>query len=102
LSDFFDFMFTALPHKILQAEKFESEAEQLRQRFIDPAHGKFVFQPQYHKKIPADGFQIYMESIWVTSFFTRFQLIVCFVVQNYREQRSGSSNTTAIACSIPL
>jgi len=33
MSDYFDFMFAALPHKLLQPEQFETEVNQLRLRY---------------------------------------------------------------------
>ncbi|KNE55739.1 hypothetical protein AMAG_01616 [Allomyces macrogynus ATCC 38327] len=64
LDDFFDVTFTSLPHKRLQPDRFESEAEKLRGRFIDPHHPQFVFQPRYKKGIPADGFPRFARDIW--------------------------------------
>ncbi|KAI0675379.1 root hair defective 3 GTP-binding protein [Trametes maxima] len=64
LSDYFDLSFAALPHKILAADKFESEAKDLSRRFLDKSRGDYVFSPQYHKRIPADGAAFYMEGIW--------------------------------------
>ena len=65
LSDFFDLSFTALPHKILAADKFESDVQALRKRFVDKSNEGYVFKPAYHKRIPADGVALYMEGIWV-------------------------------------
>jgi hypothetical protein len=65
LSDYFDLAFTALPHKLLAAQKFEQEVAKLRTRFVDPNDQGYVFKPAYHKRIPADGVAFYMESIWV-------------------------------------
>jgi protein SEY1 len=65
LTDYFDLSFTALPHKILAAEKFESDVRTLRGRFTDKSRDDFVFKPAYHKRIPADGVAFYMEGIWV-------------------------------------
>ena len=67
LTDYFDLSFTALPHKILSAEKFESDVRTLRGRFTDKSRNDFVFKPAYHKRIPADGVAFYMEGIWVRS-----------------------------------
>jgi hypothetical protein len=64
-----------LPHKILQPEKFEEAVGKLSQRFkegyndpkktglIDEAELP-IFLPQYHRRIPADGFPAYAEGIW--------------------------------------
>ncbi|KAG0750155.1 hypothetical protein G6F23_000424 [Rhizopus arrhizus] len=64
ITDYFDFMFIGLPHKILMPEKFEEEVVKLRERFNDPNNPNFVFRPEYHKRIPADGYQLYVSSIW--------------------------------------
>ncbi|GJE92681.1 root hair defective 3 GTP-binding protein [Phanerochaete sordida] len=64
LSDYFDLSFAALPHKILAADKFESDVQELRKRFVDKSRDDYVFKPAYHKRIPADGVAFYMEGIW--------------------------------------
>ncbi|KAF7357776.1 Protein SEY1 [Mycena venus] len=64
LSDYFDLAFTALPHKVLAADKFESEVLNLRTRFVNKDAADFLFKPAYHKRIPADGVAFYMENIW--------------------------------------
>lgn len=75
IEDYFDFAFCALPHKILQPEKFEQEVQKLgtrfREGFKDPRKEGLVDEkaepillPQYHRRIPADGFPMYAEGIW--------------------------------------
>ncbi|KAF9903376.1 Dynamin-like GTPase that mediates homotypic ER fusion [Linnemannia zychae] len=64
ISDYFDFMFTTLPHKLLQPEQFETEVLKLRERFTNSSDPNFVFQPQYSKRVPADGLHVYAEAIW--------------------------------------
>ncbi|KAI9571146.1 RHD3/Sey1 [Boletus coccyginus] len=64
LSDYFDLAFTALPHKILTAQKFEDEVALLRERFTTKGREDYVFKDVYHKRIPADGVAVYMENIW--------------------------------------
>ncbi|KAJ7267584.1 RHD3/Sey1 [Mycena haematopus] len=64
LSDYFDLAFTALPHKVLAADKFEAEILNLRTRFVNKDAPDFLFKPAYHKRIPADGVAFYMENIW--------------------------------------
>ncbi|KAF5355429.1 hypothetical protein D9758_006402 [Tetrapyrgos nigripes] len=64
LSDYFDLSFTALPHKVLAADKFEAEVRRLRNRFVDKENPEYLFKPAYHKRIPADGIPFYMENIW--------------------------------------
>jgi len=67
LSSYFDLSFAALPHKVLLPEKFEEAVLELRKRFTDRSREDYVFQPSYHKRIPADGVGFYMEGIWVGS-----------------------------------
>ncbi|KAL9936593.1 hypothetical protein V8E36_004661 [Tilletia maclaganii] len=64
ITDFFDFNFTTLPHKILVPDQFEKQVVQLRSRFVDPNDPNFVFKTAYHKRIPADGLPHYLNSIW--------------------------------------
>ncbi|KAG9064286.1 Dynamin-like GTPase that mediates homotypic ER fusion [Linnemannia hyalina] len=64
ISDYFDFMFTTLPHKLLQPEQFELETQKLRNRFVDSKDPNYVFQPQYSKRVPADGLHVYTGAIW--------------------------------------
>jgi hypothetical protein len=76
IEDYFDFGFAALPHKLLQADKFVSEVHRLGTRFRAGnrsskvgAHDDHeleggVFLPEYHRRIPADGFSVYAEGIW--------------------------------------
>lgn len=77
IEDYFDFAFSALPHKILQPERFVSEVNKLGLRFNeghrDPRRDPFlneqeleggIFFPEYHRRIPADGFSIYAEGVW--------------------------------------
>ncbi|GBB84423.1 hypothetical protein RclHR1_01100015 [Rhizophagus clarus] len=64
IGDYFDFMFTALPHKLLLPDKFEEEVAKLRERFVNTNHKDFVFKPNYSKRVPADGLHVYAEGIW--------------------------------------
>ncbi|CAH0001648.1 unnamed protein product [Clonostachys byssicola] len=74
IEDYFDFGFAALPHKILQGEKFVSEVHVLGSRFTAGHRNKGsrteneleggLFLPEYHRRIPADGFSVYAEGIW--------------------------------------
>jgi protein SEY1 len=77
IEDYFDFAFAALPHKILQPERFVSEVAKLGTRFRE-GHRDLrrdslktaqeleggIFLPEYHRRIPADGFSIYAEGVW--------------------------------------
>ena len=77
IDDYFDFAFAALPHKILQPERFVMEVGKLSARFReghrdprrdplrgDQGPGGGVFLPEYHRRIPADGFSIYAKGVW--------------------------------------
>ncbi|KAJ9622277.1 Dynamin-like GTPase that mediates homotypic ER fusion [Taxawa tesnikishii (nom. ined.)] len=76
IEDYFDFAFVALPHKILQPEKFVEAVQKLGTRFRegykDPKKSALlldeqsepVLLPEYHRRIPADGFPVYAEQIW--------------------------------------
>jgi len=76
IEDYFDFAFVALPHKILQPEKFVSEVEKLGRRFRDGHRdpkrdalrmdddSQGILLPEYHRRIPADGFAIYASGVW--------------------------------------
>ncbi|KAI0009321.1 root hair defective 3 GTP-binding protein [Xylariaceae sp. FL0662B] len=77
IEDYFDFAFSALPHKILQPDKFITEVGELGKRFVAGSrssktqleHGEQelaggVFLPEYHRRIPADGFSVYAEGVW--------------------------------------
>ncbi|CAG8517607.1 13891_t:CDS:10 [Racocetra persica] len=64
IKDYFDFMFTTLPHKLLLPKEFEQEVIKLRERFINPNNKDFVFKSNYNKRVPADGLHVYAEGIW--------------------------------------
>ncbi|CAO1629264.1 unnamed protein product [Jaminaea pallidilutea] len=64
LDTFFDFTFVTLPHKILQPAEFDQQVVELRRRFVDSSRKDFMFRPEYHKRIPADGLPHYLGSIW--------------------------------------
>ena len=75
IHDYFDFAFVALPHKILMPEKFDAAVEKLSTRFRegykDPKKQGLLNEeetplllPEYHRRIPADGFSVYAEGVW--------------------------------------
>jgi hypothetical protein len=75
IEDYFDFAFATLPHKILRPEEFESAVAKLGTRFRegykDPKRSGLIdevdlpiFLPEYHRRIPADGFSVYADGIW--------------------------------------
>jgi hypothetical protein len=64
ISDFFDIQFQTLPHKILLPDRFREEVATMSLRFINPHSPSYVFQPEYHRKVPIDGWGIYAEQVW--------------------------------------
>ncbi|KAL1969318.1 hypothetical protein VTN77DRAFT_9510 [Rasamsonia byssochlamydoides] len=69
IHDYFDFAFYGLPHKGYQPEQFAAEVKKLGTRFREgtkdsDAADNGVFLPEYHRRIPADGFAHYAEGIW--------------------------------------
>lgn len=93
LSDYFDLSFSALPHKVLAADKFEQSVVDLRKRFVDKSRDDYVFKPAYHKRIPADGVAFYMEGVWVRpiSFHSRVPVsfqCVCFCRNKSKQTRT--------------
>jgi hypothetical protein len=75
IEDYFDFAFSALPHKVYQPDQFKREVAKMATRFKeghrdprrDPLKGELdggIFLPEYHRRIPADGFSIYAEGVW--------------------------------------
>jgi hypothetical protein len=64
IEDFFDFMFIGLPHKVFKNEQFEHDVKLLKRRFYEKDDPNYVFKPDYHRRIPADGFPQYAQSIW--------------------------------------
>lgn len=77
IHDYFDLAFAALPHKLLQPERFVEEVGKLGARFKDGYRDAKrsailgeqditggVFLPEYHRRIPADGFAKYAENVW--------------------------------------
>ena len=76
IEDYFDFTFVTLAHKLLQPDKFVTDVEQLGTRFREGQkdskreamglgdESRGIFLPEYHRRIPADGFSHYASSIW--------------------------------------
>ncbi|KAL1306423.1 hypothetical protein AAFC00_005124 [Neodothiora populina] len=75
IEDYFDFAFAALPHKILQPDAFTASVEKLGTRFREGSKKKSdlflmdeqnepILLPEYHRRIPADGFSHYANGIW--------------------------------------
>ncbi|QSL64677.1 hypothetical protein MERGE_001979 [Pneumocystis wakefieldiae] len=64
INDFFDLQFTTLSHMMLAPEAFEQDIIELQKRFFDRSNVNFVFRSKYYKRVPADGFSVYIKEIW--------------------------------------
>lgn len=63
--DFFDLKFVGLSHKILRADKFLEDVQELGEHFAYPDNKeKYFFKPEYHHMLPLDGWSMYSESCW--------------------------------------
>ncbi|EGC40202.1 hypothetical protein DICPUDRAFT_96317 [Dictyostelium purpureum] len=66
-TDFFEFDFTSLPHKIYSNEQFMKQVEALKTRFVDPKLSNFIPKVEYRNDdIPADGFYQFSYQVWET------------------------------------
>lgn len=63
IEDYFDLAFFALPHKKLEAEKFQMRGQELKAKFHSEDE---MFLPEYRRDVAADGFATYAESVWET------------------------------------
>ncbi|KAK9370849.1 RHD3/Sey1 [Lipomyces kononenkoae] len=64
ITDFFSLQFAALPHKILQPERFRQGVDSLGHRFESEHDDDYVFDKSYHRNVPADGWSMYAQSVW--------------------------------------
>jgi len=68
VSDFFEFEFCSLPHKVLQPQSFTEGVMELKSRFADPSSSRYLFNTPFHgkKSVPSDGFAKYAHNVWET------------------------------------
>jgi protein SEY1 len=64
ITDYFDFSFQGLPHKVYAFDNFKAGVNGLQSRFYDSVTPDFLLKPNYHKGVPADGFPRFAEAIW--------------------------------------
>lgn len=64
LYDFFDLEFKGLGHKLLQEEQFYDDVKSLGDSFIDSESNEYLLKPNYHHKLPIDGWNMYAEQCW--------------------------------------
>eukprot|EP01116_Phalansterium_solitarium_P024479 TRINITY_DN899_c0_g2_i1.p1 TRINITY_DN899_c0_g2~~TRINITY_DN899_c0_g2_i1.p1 ORF type:complete len:745 (+),score=138.06 TRINITY_DN899_c0_g2_i1:153-2387(+) len=68
LSEFFEFRFTSLPHKVLRADQFVTDVDALRRKFVDASGPDYLLLAPSARQtsVPADGFAKFAENIWET------------------------------------
>jgi hypothetical protein len=75
IENYFDIAFAPLPHKLLQPTEFENEVNKLAARFregykdrktsdLTDDGNQALLLPEYHRRIPVDGFPAYAQGIW--------------------------------------
>jgi hypothetical protein len=64
VTDFFEFRFVSLPHKVHKSKEFKAQVAELKHRFLDPKNPDRLLSKNYKKDIPADGFAKYATNIW--------------------------------------
>ncbi|ODV91266.1 hypothetical protein CANCADRAFT_44870 [Tortispora caseinolytica NRRL Y-17796] len=64
ISDWFDFQFIGLPHKLLKPEEFNIAISDLSLKFSDNSLPDYVFSQEYSRNVPLDGWPIYASNIW--------------------------------------
>ena len=65
-SDFFDFEFLLMPHKIYLPQKFNDEVTKLRRRFDLSASNSLFLRDSHQKDIPIDGLPAFISQVWNT------------------------------------
>ena len=51
----------------MQPQEFEQQIASFRHDFfVDSSNHKYSLKDEYHRKIPADGLNHYLEGIWVS------------------------------------
>ena len=63
-SDFFDFEFCMLPHKIFEEEKFYQKCKDLRDRLDTRAPNTLFPKTEDGKNVPMDGLSLFMSNTW--------------------------------------
>ena len=69
LAGHFEFEFESMPHLKLAPDHYKHRVSSLRQRFVDPERGDYVFKRTHPNGIPADGLELYMTMVWVRTIF---------------------------------
>lgn len=62
-SDYFNFEFSFLPHKVFQDGEFNEKCEKLSERFNEEAKDS-LFVHAEKQRVPIDGLPIYIEKMW--------------------------------------
>lgn len=64
LEDLFDIKVFGLPHKNYKPAEFIESTKSLLKLFHDKSNSNYIFKSNYHKHIPADGFSLFLKSVW--------------------------------------
>lgn len=62
-SEFFEFEFAMIPHKVYQEDSFFNKCKELRERFNENAVDT-LFPNLDEKNVPIDGLAIYIDHTW--------------------------------------
>jgi hypothetical protein len=63
-SDFFQFEYCMMPHKMYQEEQFLEKAKELKGRFAVGATNSLFLNDSEQKNIPLDGLHVYIDKSW--------------------------------------
>lgn len=66
MSDYFDLEFIGLPHMKFLRDQFDSDVQNLGQRFKDSEHPNYLFESAYHRQVGVDELPIFMKKVWVS------------------------------------
>ena len=64
ISDFFEFEYDSLPHKILEEDSFNSKLKVLSDKFNNENNPNFIWKNHFKSDIPSDGFPTFAGQIW--------------------------------------
>jgi protein SEY1 len=65
-TDFFNFEYSMLPHKIYQEEKFYEKTRELKSRFVVGAENSLFLSDSEEKNVPMDGLTFFIDQAWET------------------------------------
>lgn len=63
-SQFFEFEYSMLPHKLFEEQKFYEEAKKLRERFSVDSTNSLFPKSSDNKNVPMDGLPVFIDNTW--------------------------------------